>query len=83
MSGTSEKIKVKLTAQTFSASVADSLGFLDYDLKDPEFKGCSFTIEFIRNIDRLFDLLNSRHAFEKGFKAVISNFNLSMQKKCY
>ena len=47
--------------------VADLLEFLelDHDLEDPK---CSSTIEFIHNIHRIFDILNSRHAsVEAGF----------------
>ena len=41
--------------------VADLWEFLelDHDLEDPK---CSSTIEFIHNIHRIFDILNSRHA---------------------
>eukprot|EP00795_Rhopilema_esculentum_P009936 gene9936-18544_t len=42
-----------------------------------DFKNCGATVQFIRNIDRLFDLLNSRHPMMKGFKSPISKSNLS------
>ena len=61
-------------------SVADPLKLLEHDLKDPKFKGCSSTTEFIQNINRLFDFLNSRHPIAKGFKVPISNFNLTLQQ---
>ena len=70
------KMKVKLAAQTLSLSVADALNFLENDVRHADFQNCSSTIEFIRNIDRLFDFLNSRHKLMRGFKQPInlSNF---------
>ena len=62
------KMNVKLAAQTFSSSVADALQFLQ-DSGDPNFQGAGATIKFVRVIDRLFDLLNWRNPFGKGFKA--------------
>ena len=73
-------MKVKLAAQVFSASVTESLQFLENDLKDLKFKGCSSIIEFMRNIDRLFNFSNSRHLFGKVLKAPIRAFNLTMQE---
>ena len=72
------KMKVKLAAQTFSSSVADALEFLQNDIKHESFQNCSATIQFIRNIDRLFDVLNSRHPYMSGFKSPIRNSNLNM-----
>ena len=74
------KMKVKLAAQTLSSSVADALEYLQNDAKHENFKNCSGTIEFIRHIDRLFDILNSRHPMMKGFKSPISKANLEMLK---
>ena len=65
------KMKVKLAAQTLSSSVADALEMLR-DAGKPQFKNCGATIQFIRNIDKLFDFLNSRTPFTKsGFKKPI------------
>jgi hypothetical protein len=44
-----QKMKVKLAAQTFSRSVSDALEFLK-QAEVPEFKKCSATIEFIRQV---------------------------------
>ena len=71
------KMRVKLAAQTLSSSVADALEFLKDDMMAEDFKNCGATVQFIRNIDRLFDLLNSRHPMMKGFKSPISKSNLS------
>ena len=54
-----------------SASVADSLEFLESDLKDPK----------LYNIDRVFDFLNSIHPFAKGFEVLIIGFVLILQQK--
>ena len=63
------KMNVQLAAQTLSSSVADAIEFLassqEYKNKFPNSKG---TIKFIRIIDQLFDILNSRNPVGKGFK---------------
>ena len=64
-----QKMKVKLAAQTLSASVADALCFCKDVLQLPQFEGCDATVDFIRLIDRLFDLLNSRNPVARGYKA--------------
>ena len=62
-------MNVKLAAQTLSSSVADAIEFLassqEYKNKFPNSSGA---IKFIRIIDRLFDILNSRNPMGKGFK---------------
>ena len=72
------KMKVNLAVQTLSSSVANALEFLKDDLKLPEFKGCSPTIQFIRKIDRVFDILNSRNPYGKGFKSPLRHSNISV-----
>ena len=52
-----QKMKVNLAAQTLSASVADALDFCQKS-KFGGFEGCEGTINFIRKIDHLFDILN-------------------------
>lgn len=54
-----QKMKVKLAAQTFSKSVADALEVCSVDLQLREFYECAPTIQFIRLINDLFDILNS------------------------
>lgn len=79
-----QKMKVNLAAQTLSASVADAIEFADQVLKLPEFTNSAPTVKFIRIFDRLFDILNSRNPFGKGYKSplrqenkqVIGNLNL-------
>lgn len=59
-----EKMKVKLAAQTFSASVADALtycknkNFIMFENSDP-------TIKFCKYINNIFDFLNTRNFISK------------------
>ncbi|CAB4038383.1 THAP domain-containing 9, partial, partial [Paramuricea clavata] len=62
------KMNVRLAAQTLSSSVANAIEFLDVSMKRPQFKNSGPTIKFIRNIDRAFDILNSRCPRAKGHK---------------
>ena len=55
------KMNVKLAAQTLSSSVADAIEFLDFSMKLEDFQHSSGTVKFLRTIDRLFDILNSRN----------------------
>ena len=52
-------MKVCLAAQTLSSSVAVAFETL-HDLGLSKFQGCLATADFIKRIDRLFDILNSR-----------------------
>ena len=61
------KMNVKIAAQTLSSSVADAIEYLMH-CNLPSFAGAEGTICFIRNIDRLFDLLNSKNVYGKGYK---------------
>ena len=63
------KMNVRLAAQTLSSSVANAIDFLDKWGELPNFSGSNGTVKFIRTIDRLFDILNSRNPLAKGFKA--------------
>ena len=61
-------MNVRLAAQTLSSSVANTIEFIDKSLSLPEFLNSSGTVEFIRTIDRLFDMLNSRNPLGSGYK---------------
>jgi hypothetical protein len=63
-------MKVKTAAQTFSSSVADALQYL-MNAKHPKFLDAQPTIKFIRNFNRMFDILNARNPHGKGFKQPI------------
>ena len=62
----SHKMKVNLAAQTLSSSVADAIEFLD--LTQNLSSNSKGTTKFIRTIDQLFDMLNSRNPIGKGSK---------------
>ena len=70
-----QKMKVNLAAQIFSSSVADALLYCSENLKLSQFHGCSSTVEYIRKIDRLYDILNSRNPFAKGYKSALRACN--------
>ena len=63
-------MNVKFAAQIFSSSVADAIEFLMFP-KHPNFKHAEGTINFIRVIDKLFDMLNSKNLFSKSYKKVL------------
>ena len=57
----------KTAAQTLSSSVADAIEIL-VNSGHSEYQDAHGTIQFIRIIERLFDLLNRRSPYAKGFK---------------
>ena len=61
------KMNVKIAAQTLSSSVAYALEYL-MNAGHPELQNAKGTIQFLRVIDKIFDLLNSRSIFGKGYK---------------
>ena len=69
------KMKVRIVAQTLSSSVATAIDHLRDDLKLPQFQGSEETCHFIRQVDKLFDMLNSKNPFAKGFKVALSDRN--------
>ena len=77
------KMKVKYAVQTLSSSVAKALTFLQCDLKHPDFQNCGPTVDFINTIDKLFDILNSRYAYARGFKHPIRIQNLEGIEKTF
>ena len=68
------KMNVSIAAQTLSSIVADALEFL-MQVKHPEFIEAAGNIQFIRYIDQLFDLLNSRNLNAKGFKKPLKSID--------
>lgn len=64
-----KKMNVRLAAQTLSRSVADALDVLRE--KNPAFKDCGATVEFIRIFDKLFDICNSKSKFVTLYKKKI------------
>ena len=66
-----QKMKVDLAAQALSASVTDAIEYCTNVLKLPQFQGSKATVKFIRHIDHLFDILNTRNPCAKGYKAAL------------
>lgn len=74
-----KKMNVALAVQTLSSSVADALEYL-MKSGHSDFGEAAPTVEFIRIIDRIFDLLNSRNPYLRGFKQAIRPSNLDQQE---
>lgn len=68
-------MKVKLAAQTFSNSVADAIEFCTDDLELKDFENSKATTTFIRNINNIFDILNSRSLLARGHKKPVTEKN--------
>jgi hypothetical protein len=62
-----KKMNVGLAAQTISSGVADAIDFLRKS-GHPDFIGSEATTEFIRIFDRIFDIMNSRSPYQRGYK---------------
>ena len=60
------KMKVRLAVQVLSNSVAKALKLLK-DVEYSGFEDVDATVEFLSMIDQLFDILNSRNPFAKGY----------------
>jgi len=69
------KMKVKLAAQLLSSSTAKALQYLK-DNNFQRFGDCEATIEYCKSIDQIFDFLNSRCPFSKGYKSPIFKSNI-------
>ena len=71
-----QKMKVNLAAQSVQVLPLPWYFVMMFCI----FIGCEATITFVRTFDRLFDLLNSRNPFGKGYKAPLkpSTFNFWM-----
>ena len=68
------KMKVNYAAQLFSESVASALEFVNRLLL-PQFHGCEATCMFVRIINNVFDVFNSRNYLGKGYKAPLQPSN--------
>lgn len=69
-------MNVRLAVETFSESVASSIEFL-MEQGVPQFQGARETIDFIRRMNTLFDIFNSRHCNNNN----IFKRRMSMQNK--
>jgi hypothetical protein len=70
-----QKMRVNLAAQTLSASTATAIQFCTTQLKLKQFQGSEATVKFLRLVDHLFDILNSRNPVARGFKAAMRPSN--------
>ena len=70
-----QKMKVSLAAQTLSRSVASALEFVSKDLQMTKFADAEATVHFIKVVDQLFDVLNSRSPLASEFKSVMKTSN--------
>jgi len=73
-----QKMKVRLAVQVFSSSTARALEYLRLS-GCPEFKDSLPTEVLLSKLDKLFDILNSRSCYGKGYKAAITYANMSMR----
>lgn len=69
------KMNVRLAAQLLSNSVANSLEFCNENLKLPCFENCQATTEFLKNINNLFDIFNSKNLLSHDFKKPLNTKN--------
>ena len=77
------KMNVRLAAQTLSSSVANAIEFLDKSFKLPAFLNSNGTVQFIRTIDKLFDMLNSRNPLGNGYKTPLKLDNKSVWEEIF
>jgi len=69
-------MKVSSAASILSSSVADALTYCSKSLKLPEFENCEGTIKFCRNMNDIFDFLNTRNFLSKSpYKRPLSEKN--------
>ena len=73
-------MKVSLATQALSKSRADAIEHCNKALKLQVFKGSEATVKFIRLVDYLFDVLNSRNPLALGSKAPLRQNNKRVWK---
>ena len=76
-----QKMKVRLAAQVFSRSTADSLLFCNNNLALDEFKDCEATIKFLLIFNDIFDIFNSKNMRQTGFKQALNAKNIDIVRK--
>lgn len=62
-----KKMNVRMAVETLSLSVANAMEYLR-DLGYKEFEGCEATVEYIRYMNNIFDILNSKTPDGRNFK---------------
>jgi len=73
-------MKVRYVANTLSSSVANAMKFLK-NVGIEGFENCDATVKFIQTIDYLFDFLNTKNPFGKGFKQPLTRDRLLHMKE--
>lgn len=69
------KMKVKLASQLFSNSVADALSFCETELKMDYFNNVAGTSNFLKTLNDLFDVLNSKSLKQQDYKKPLNSHN--------
>uniref|UniRef100_A0A2A4JJZ8 THAP-type domain-containing protein n=1 Tax=Heliothis virescens TaxID=7102 RepID=A0A2A4JJZ8_HELVI len=75
---TKQKMKVRLATQLLSNSVADALEFCNVELQLSSFRDCEGTINFIRIMNDVFDVLNSCSIRPPGWNKAICQENFGL-----
>jgi hypothetical protein len=74
-------MKVKPAVQTFSDSVADALDYCSLDLQLERFKDATFTANFCRIMNHIFDIMNTRNTLNTSiYKRSLSAHNRTFLK---
>ena len=68
--------------ESLSSSVADAIEYCTKTLKLLQFQGSEATVKLLRVFDGLFDLLNSRNPFGRGYKARLRASNKTIWEPC-
>lgn len=71
------KMKVKLATQLFSNSVADAITFCEMELRLDYFTNTTATTNFIKVINNLFDILNSKSMLQTKYKKPLCSYEKS------
>ena len=74
-------MKVRLAVQLFSRSVADALDFCREVIKIDDFANSKPTADFLKILNDVFDVLNTRNINEFGFKKALCAENYSSIQK--
>lgn len=74
-------MKVRLTIQLLSESVADALTFCEETLGLDNFRGCKATAYFIKMIINIFDILNSLSLAAPRYKKAIFDKNIERTRQ--
>lgn len=72
-----EIMKVKLATQLLSNSVAKAIEFCDKELKLTKFEHSEATVKFLKLINDIFDILNSRNLKDYGLKKPLDSKNVT------